>query len=281
MAKFNPNKKSEKPAKNTKTGGDSEFLNAMSGYKQAYDEAKTATADDFPDASKVAEALGIAAGEKVRVVARTKEVRLGVDGSKNPYVVFVFTVERGKGKGTSLDIFYSVKPKKDKTVADALSYICRAFQRLGYETEDTTMEDIVGMAKDATNSHSLVQLNVKYDGEYLNTFIVKSLDDEDEQQEEEGQEEEAEEEETEEEVEVEDDEDQDDPGDEEETEEEEQDEPQLSKGMTVLYQAKGARKPEACKVLTVSDDDVTLKRERDGKKFSGVPLSEVEIVDED
>ena len=281
MAKFNPKKQSEKETtkttKATKSSGDSDFLSAMSGYKKAYDEAKTATADDFPDASTIASALGISAGEKIRVVARTKEVRLGVDSKKNPYVVFVFTVDRGKGKGTNLDIFFSIKEKKDASVADAIAYVCKAFQRLGYETEDTTMEDIVGMAKDATESHPLVQLSVKYDGEYLNAFVVKLLEDEDDDQSGGKEEETTEEEETEEGDEAGDQEE----ADEDETDEGDEDEPQLTKGSTVLYQAKGARKPEVCKVLVVSDDEVTLKRDRDGKRFSGVPFSDLEVVEED
>lgn len=298
MAKFDPKKKQQSGKKSVPVGDD--FTRAMSRHASAFDEAKTTTATEgFPDATQTAEALGLEAGSTQRRVAKVKEVKVGVDQKGNPYLVFDFSITRGQGKGTVVSIFHSIKDGKKRpdgsqvTVKDVIERICQNFQRLGYETENLKVQELAGLAESATKDHAVVQVRIKYDGEYLNTYLVKMLEEENEDTEE-SEEEESEEEETEdvsdddgdEESEEEEDDSEGDDSEESEDEDEtedEEDEEELAKGVEVLYQAKGSRKPEPCEVLAVSEDKetVNLLRKRDKKKFVGISASEVELVYED
>lgn len=252
--------------------------------KKAKDQFKT---PDIPAGVYMARLNGISQGE--------------TSNNKAPFIAFQFTVIRHpEWKGTPLSILHTVEERKTKdgevwlTEQEALDNISVDLQRLGIETEELEGSELDEAIADLAQEKPVVQLRVKRtkkDGvDYVNTRILKLVDEDDNEEEEDDDvevddedeegEEEADEAEEEDGEDDEDDADDDSESDEEEEgeDEEEGDEDPPEIGDIVKYKAPRARKPENCTVTSVNvkAETVNLTREKDDKEFKKVPWSELE-----
>jgi hypothetical protein len=253
--------------------------------KKAKDQFKT---PDIPSGVYMSRLSNITQGE--------------TSNNKVPYIAFQFTVIRHpEWKGTPLSILHTVEEKKKKdgevwlTEQEALDNIAIDLQRLGIETEELDGEELDAAIAELVADKPVVQVKVKRtkkDGvDYVNTRILKVMDEEEGEEEEDdddvedddGEEAPEEEDVEDEETDVTDDDDEeveadDDDEDVEEEDEEDGDTDPPEVDDLVKWKAPKARKMAEFTVTAVNEakEIVTLKRNSDDKVFPKVPWSELE-----
>jgi hypothetical protein len=253
--------------------------------KKAKDQFKT---PDIPSGVYMSRLSNITQGE--------------TSNNKVPYIAFQFTVIRHpEWKGTPLSILHTVDEKKKKdgevwlTEQEALDNIAIDLQRLGIETEELDGEELDAAIAELVADKPVVQVKVnrtKKDGvDYVNTRILKVMDEEEGEEEEDdddvedddGEEAPEEEDVEDEEADVTDDDDEeveadDDDEDVEEEDEEDGDTDPPEVDDLVKWKAPKARKMAEFTVTAVNEakEIVTLKRNSDDKVFPKVPWSELE-----
>lgn len=182
-------------------------------------------------------------------VSTLVSARCGVDKNSNGYAAFDFEVSRGDYQGTRISKFHSIAERGNRTVEQSLQSLFIDLQRL-LPDEDFTefsaedIEDIVTqLAENTKESGITYQIGVKNNGNFLNTFINKRLDE-----------------------------------DGFVAEEEEEEIPE--KGDLVLFQAPRTKTSQECAVTSVNEskETVNLKRTKDGKTFKDVAFNHLEWV---
>jgi hypothetical protein len=241
-------------------------------------------------------------------MARLSNITQGeTSNNKVPYIAFQFTVIRHpEWKGTPLSILHTVEEKRKKpsgkekvgevwlTEQEALDNIAIDLQRLGIETEELDGNELDAAIADLVSEKPVIQVKVKRtkgsDGaDYVNTRILKLMDeegeeeDDDDVEDDDGEEAPEEEDVEDEEADVTDDDDEeveadDDDEDVEEEDEEDGDTDPPEVDDLVKWKAPKARKMAEFTVtaVNVAKEIVTLKRNSDDKVFPKVPWSELE-----
>jgi len=184
-------------------------------------------------------------------VSTLVSARCGVDKNSNGYAAFDFEVSRGDYEGTRVSKFHSIAERGNRTVEQALQSLFIDLQRL-IPDEDFTefsaedIEAVVSQLAESTKESGITyQIGVKNNGNFLNTFINKRLD------EEHGY----------------------------ETKEEEGDEELIpEKGDMVFFQPPRTKSSQEFTVTSVAESKrtVTLKRTKDGKVFKTISFDHLE-----
>ena len=191
-------------------------------------------------------------------VSTLVSARCGVDKNSNGYAAFDFEVARGDYEGTRVSKFHSIAERGNRTIEQSLESLFIDLQRL-LPDEDFTefsaedIESIVAQLAENTKESGInYQIGVKNNGNFLNTFINKRLD-------EEGSVKKA--------------------SSEESEESEEGDEELIpEKGDVVFFQAPRTKSSQEFTVTSVAESKrtVTLKRSKDGKVFKTISFDHLE-----
>ena len=176
--------------------------------------------------------------------------RCGVGKNSNGYAAFDFEVARGDYQGTRVSKFHSIAERGNRTVEQALQSLFIDLQRLvpdedfsEFSAED--IETIVQQLAEATKEQGITyQIGVKNNGNFINTFINKRLDED---------------------VFV-------------AASEEEDDELIPEKGDVVFFQPPRTKSSQEFTVTSVAEGKrtVTLKRTKDGKVFKAISFDHLE-----
>jgi len=184
-------------------------------------------------------------------VSTLVSARCGVDKNSNGYAAFDFEVSRGDYEGTRVSKFHSIAERGNRTVEQALQSLFIDLQRL-IPDEDFTefsaedIEAIVSQLSETTKEQSLTyQIGVKNNGNFINTFINKRLDEE---------------------------------GFVKEAVSEEDEELIPEKGDVVFFQPPRTKSSQEFTVTSVAESKrtVTLKRTKDGKVFKTISFDHLE-----
>ena len=184
-------------------------------------------------------------------VSTLVSARCGVDKNSNGYAAFDFEVARGDYEGTRVSKFHSIAERGNRTVEQSLESLFIDLQRL-LPDEDFTefsaedIEAIVSQLAESTKESGITyQIGVKNNGNFLNTFINKRLDEE---------------------------------GFVKEAVSEEDEELIPEKGDVVFFQPPRTKSSQEFTVTSVAESKrtVTLKRSKDGKAFKTISFDHLE-----
>ena len=184
-------------------------------------------------------------------VSTLVSARCGVDKNSNGYAAFDFEVTRGDYEGTRVSKFHSIAERGNRTVEQSLESLFIDLQRL-LPDEDFTefsaedIEAIVSQLAESTKESGITyQIGVKNNGNFLNTFINKRLDEE---------------------------------GFVKEAVSEEDEELIPEKGDVVFYQPPRTKSSQEFTVTSVAESKrtVTLKRTKDSKVFKTISFDHLE-----
>ena len=218
------------------TAKDSGFVAAVGKVGKAWNDARTAK-----DTGTSFEQEPIEDGT---YVARLSGGRCGSDKNGNPYVAFDFTIDRGTFEGVRVSKFHSIASRGNRTVEQALQSLFIDLQRLDPETDysETDAGEIEGVVEELWSDSPAVQIGVKNNGQFVNIYINKRVD--------EGEWMEGS------------------PAEEDVT---------LEKGDIVMWQAPRMKEEAEFIVTSVSEakETVSLKRDSDGKAFKSVSFEDL------
>ena len=117
-------------------------------------------------------------------VSTLVSARCGVDKNSNGYAAFDFEVSRGDYQGTRVSKLHSIAERGNRTLEQSLQSLFIDLQRL-LPDEDFTefsaedIEAIVAQLAATTKESGIAyQIGVKNNGNFINTFINKRLDEE-------------------------------------------------------------------------------------------------------
>lgn len=183
-------------------------------------------------------------------VSKLVSARCGVDKNSNGYAAFDFQVSRGDYEGTRLSKFHSIAERGNRTVEQALSSLFIDLQRLLPEEDfadldASDVEEIISRLDPNTTTtvdELFFQIGVKNNGNFINIFINKLIEEDQGYQ----------------------------------TEEEDVLIPE--KGDAVFFQAPRTKSAQEFTVTSVAESKgtATLKRAKDGKTFKDVSFDHLE-----
>ena len=222
-------------------------------------------------------------------IVRLRSIEIDENSDGNPSIDFVSVVvhsEDQESVGETVRSRHEIVAKSgekdgkswERTEAQAWQEIHRALRCFGYETDELTIEEFIGVPELVEEDQPAGKIKVVERGEFKNIRYQRPIDDdegipdiddvlselEDEEEEEVEYDDVEEDDVEEEEVEI-------------EEEEEEDEEEKPIKGSVVKYKTPSGKKLESCKVLTVNNkaETCTLIRNRDKKRFEKVPWAKI------
>ena len=186
-------------------------------------------------------------------VTKLVSARSGVDKNSNGYAAFDFLVSRGDYEGTRLSKFHSIAERGNRTVEQSLSSLFIDLQRLCPQEDFTELsagdvEEIIGRLDPTTSTDEeelFFQIGVKNNGNFINIFINKLIEEEHGYA----------------------------------TSEDDEEEMLIpEKNDAVFFQPPRTKSPQEFTVTSVSESKktVTLKRNKDGKVFKTVSFDDLQ-----
>lgn len=136
--------KTKPPAKGGKGGG---FGAAVSKFGKQFDAVKGAKSG----------AKGDDEVDEGDYYTRLSSARCGVSKKKEPYVSLNFVVVRGPFAKKKLSRFSSIR---EKQAEQDFEYLCKDFDRLGYDTSELKVNEVEDLVKDLNKSKPFVLVNV-------------------------------------------------------------------------------------------------------------------------
>lgn len=127
------------------------FTGAVSKFKKNWDNAKKQKVDSLKDTDL----------PEGRYFIRVSKARCGVSKkTKVPYVSIEFRVVRGPHTGAKLSKLSMLEEEK---IDNALEYLGKDFQRMGYEVENLKLEEIEELVADLDKSKPYIDGQIKHD----------------------------------------------------------------------------------------------------------------------